>query len=144
MPLPPKPPDEPDEDEAPPIPLLPELELDEPDDPEEMPALPRLPAEVEPALRLAVLDALLGTEDTLFPTEEALTALATDADFAVAALTCAEAFDADLLVAATPPPVPDDCPETAERDASSAVLREAVCCEAIVDGLEPPVAGGGE
>ena len=37
----------------------------------------------------------------------------------------AVASAADLLVAATPPPVPDDWPDTDERAASSAVLREA-------------------
>jgi hypothetical protein len=75
---------------------------------EDPPALPRTPAEVEPALRLAVDEALLGTEATLLPTEDALTSPATDADFDVAALTRADASAADLLVAATPPPVPAD------------------------------------
>jgi len=121
---------------APLTPLPPELD--------EEPALPRVPAEVSPALRLAVLELLLGTEDTLFPTDDALTWPATDADFAVAAPTCADAFEADLLVAATPPPVPEACPDTAEREASRAVLREAACCEATVEGLLLLVLGGGE
>jgi hypothetical protein len=94
---------------------------------EEVPALLRVPAEVSPALRLAVLEPLLGTEDTLLPTEDALTWPATAADFAVAAPTCVDAFAADLFVAATPPPVPDAWPDTADRDASRAVLREAAC-----------------
>ena len=87
-----------------PLPPLLLLEL------EEIPALPRVPAEVDPALRLAVLDELLGTEAMLLPVDEALTSLATDADLAVAALTRVDASDADLFVAATPPPVPEACP----------------------------------
>jgi hypothetical protein len=113
MPLPPKPPELP---ELLPMPLLPPLELL---------TLPRLPADVDPALRLAMLDEPLGVDEMLLPADEALTAPATDADLLVAALTRAVASAADLLVAATPPPVPDDCPDTAERDASRAVLREA-------------------
>lgn len=112
--------------------------------PDEAPALPRVPADVEPALRLAVLLGLLGTEETLLPEDAELTSLATDADLAVAALTRDVASEADLLVAATPPPVPEDWPETAERDASSAVLREAACAELTDDGLEPEGVGGGE
>ena len=81
-----------------PPPLEPELE--------DVPALPRVPAEVEPALRLAVLAELLGTDAALLPAEDAATAPATAADLAVAALTREDASDADLLVAATPPPVP--------------------------------------
>jgi hypothetical protein len=139
MPLPPKPPDDPDDPPMPlDPPLLPALA------PDEIPALPRVPADVEPALRLATLDELLGTDEMLLPVDDALTSLATDADLAVAALTCADALDADLLVAATPPPVPADWPDTAEREASSAVLREAACEEATVDGLEPLGDGGGE
>lgn len=92
---------------------------------DETPALPRVPADVDPALRLAVLLELLGTEATLLPADAELTPLATDADLAVAALTREVASAADLLVAATPPPVPDDCPDTAELAAWSAVLREA-------------------
>jgi hypothetical protein len=142
MPLPPKPPDEPDE---PLIPFDPPLLLMPPELPlEEIPALPRVPADVDPALRLATVDEPLGTEAMLLPVDAALTSLATDADLAVAALTWVDAFAADLLVAATPPPVPDAWPETAEREASSAVLREAACEEAIVDGEEPLGAGGGE
>ena len=85
------------------MPLLP-LELDE------LPALPRTPADVDPALRLAVPDEadVLGAEAMLLPADAALTEPATDADLAVAALTRAEASAADLLVAATPPPVPED------------------------------------
>jgi hypothetical protein len=132
MPLPPNPP--PDE----PLIPLPPPELDE------TPALPRLPAETLPALRLAVLGPLLDTDDTLLPADDALTVLATDADLAVAALTCADASEADLLVAATPPPVPEACPETDEREASRAVLRDAACAEATLDGLEPLGAGGAE
>ena len=63
---------------------------------------------------------------------------------AVAAPTCAEVLAADLFVAATPPPVPEDWPETAERDASRAVLREAACCDATVEGLLLDEVGGGE
>ena len=111
---------------------------------DELPALPRVPAEVDPALRLAVLDELLGTEEMLLPAEDDATAPATAADLAVAALTREDASDADLLVAATPPPVPADWPDTAERDASNAVLREAACDEATVEGVDPPLAGGGE
>src|SRR5262252_5970910 len=106
MPLPPlllpKPLEEPEED-----PRLPELE-------EERPALPRVPADVDPALRLNADDPeLLDTDGALLPVEAALTAPATAAALAVAAPAESEAADADLLVAATPPPVPDDWPETA-------------------------------
>jgi hypothetical protein len=135
--LPPNPPEEPED--APPMPLPPLLL-----EPEEIPALPRVPADVDPALRLAVLDELLGTEATLLPVDEALTSLATDADLAVAALTRADASDADLFVAATPPPVPEACPDTDDRDASRAVLRDAACEDAMVEGLEPLGVGGGE
>ena len=121
-----------------PLPPLLEPELDD------VPALPRVPAEVDPALRLAVLDELLGTDEMLLPAEDAATAPAAAADLAVAALTREDASDADLFVAATPPPVPAAWPDTAERDASNAVLREAACDEATVDGDEPLVAGGGE
>lgn len=123
-----------------------ELELDPPEEPEEVPALPLEPADVLPALRLAVLDDVLldETDDALLPTDDALTAPATAAAFAVAAPTCAELLAADLLVAATPPPVPEACPDTAEREASRAVLREAACCEATVEGLLPEGVGGGE
>lgn len=121
------------EDEPPPA-------LPPPDDDVE-PAVPRVPAEVEPALRLAVLDAPVATEAMLLPADELLTSPATDADLAVAALTCDEAFEADLFVAATPPPVPAAWPETAEREASSAVEREAACEAATVDG--PPLLGVG-
>ena len=141
LPLPPKPP--PDELDAPPMPLPPLLEPElEPD--EDDPALPRVPAEVVPALRLAVVDDPLGTDATLLPVELELTPAATDADLAVAALTRAVASAADLLVAATPPPVPEAWPETAEREASSAVLRDAACAEETVDGLAPLGPGGGE
>jgi hypothetical protein len=85
------------------MPLPPELE-----ELEETPALPRDPADVLPALRLAVPELLLDTEDTLLPTDDALTPLATEADLAVAAPTSADALAADLFVAATPPPVPED------------------------------------
>lgn len=120
------------------MPLLPLLE------PDELPALPRLPAETDPALRLAVLDEPAGADEMLLPTDDALTAPATAADLLVAALTREVASAADLLVAATPPPVPDDCPETDVRAASRAVLRDAAWDEAIVDGLLPLGAGGGE
>ena len=102
----------------PPMLLPPELELEDT-------ALPRVPAAMDPALRLAVLDELLGTDATLLPTELLLTSLATAADLLVAALTRADASAADLLVAATPPPVPDAWPDTALREASNAVLRDA-------------------
>lgn len=149
MPLPPKPP--PEELEPPLLlpPLDPELEpplVFPPLDPELalVPALPRVPAETDPALRLAVEDELLGTEATLLPAELELTVLAIDADFAVAALTWAEAAAADLLVAATPPPLPDACPDTVDLAAWIAVLREAACWEATLDGLEPLGGGGAE
>jgi hypothetical protein len=138
----PNPPEELDDD-----PRLLELELDTPElDPEDArPALPRVPADVVPALRLAVDDPeLLATDGALFPTEDALTSPATEAALAVAAPAATDAAAADLLVAATPPPVPEDCPETAERDASSAVLREAACEPATVDGVDPLGVGGGE
>lgn len=103
-PLPPKPLDPELLPELPLIPLPPPLELELED---EVP--PRALAAVEPALRLAAeAPEFTGAEDTLLPTDAALTAPATDADFDVAALTCAEASAADLLVAATPPPVPED------------------------------------
>ena len=97
-----------------------------------------------PALRLAVLDELLGTDATLWPAEDVLTSLAIDADLAVAAPTCAVVLAPDLLVAATPPPVPDACPDTADRDACNAVLRDAAWAEATVDGEDPLGVGGGE
>ena len=102
MPLPPKPPppDEPPDEPLIPFPP-PELE------PDETPALPREPAEVDPALRLAVLDELLGADAIDLPADDVLTSPATEADLALAALTRAEASAADLLVAATPPPVPE-------------------------------------
>lgn len=78
------------------------------------------------------------------PAELALTAPATDADFAVAALTRAVASAADLFVAATPPPVPAAWPETADLDACRAVLRAAACDEETVDGVAPLGIGGGE
>ena len=120
-------------------PLEPELD--------ETPALPRDPADVLPALRLAVEDEDDddgAAELVLFPADEADTCPAVAADLAVAALTRAVASAADLFVAATPPPVPDDCPETDERAASSAVLREAACDAATVEGAEPLGVGGGE
>jgi hypothetical protein len=128
--LPPNPPDEP------PVPLL--LELDE------TPAPPRLPADVLPALRAAVLEDVLGTELVLLPDEAIATAPAAAVDLLVAALTRAVASAADLLVAATPPPVPDVWPETDVRAASSAVLRDADCDDATVEGLDPLGDGGGE
>jgi hypothetical protein len=120
--------------------LEPELEPAEDDDP----ALPLAPAEVVPALRLALLEDPLGADAMLLPAELLLTCAATDADLAVAALTRALASAADLLVAATPPPVPEAWPETAEREASSVVLRDAACAEETVDGLALLGAGGGE
>jgi hypothetical protein len=117
------------------MPLLPELEL---------PAVPRVPADVEPALRLAVEEPVpLATDAALLPVDAVLTSLATDAAFAVAAPAATAAAPAVLFVAATPPPVPDDWPDTAERAASMAVLREAACEEATVDGADPLGAGGG-
>ena len=133
--MPPKPPLEPDEDDMPP----PRDELDEDDT-----LLPREPADTEPALRLAVLELLLGAELMLLPADELLTPPATDAALLVAALTRAVESAADLLVAATPPPVPADCPETAEREACSAVLRESVCADCTVLGEEVEGAGGDE
>lgn len=123
------------EDELPPLAPL---------DDEVEPALPRVPAEVEPALRLAVLDGLLETEETLLPADELLTSPATDADLAVAALTCDEAVEADLLVAATPPPVPAAWPDTADREASSALDREAACEPETVEGELLLGVGGAE
>ena len=129
MPLPPKPP------LLPPMLLPPELEET---------ALPREPALVDPALRLAVLAELLGAEAMLLPAELVLTSPATDAALLVAALTRADESAADLLVAATPPPVPDAWPDTALREASRAVLRDAAWDDAIVDGLVVLGAGGAE
>jgi hypothetical protein len=119
------------------MPLLP-LELDE------LPTLPRLPAETDPALRLAVLDEPVGAEAMLLPADDALTAPATEADLLVAALTRDVASAAALFVAATPPPVPDDWPDTDVRAASRAVLRDAAWDPLTVDGLDPVVGGGGE
>jgi len=92
-------------------------------DPPEETLVPREPDDTEPALRLDTLEVLLGTELVLLPSELWLTAPATTAALAVAALTRKLASEADLLVAATPPPVPPDWPETAERDACNAVAR---------------------
>jgi len=89
MPLPPKPLDPPELVEPPELlepPLMPLPLLLEPPELED-PTLPRLPADVDPALRLAVLDELLGAEAMLLPADDALTAPATDADLLVAALT---------------------------------------------------------
>ena len=122
------------------MPFPPLLELEpEPD----APPMP-LPLVVEPALRLAVVDDPLGAEAMLFPAELAPTSPATEADFAVTALTRADVSAADLFVAATPPPVPAAWPDTAEREASSAVLRDAACAEETVDGPEAGGVGGGE
>ena len=145
MPLPPepKPPELPEllePLELLPMPLPPLLD---PLDPDELPAVPRLPAETDPALRLAVLDAPAGAEEMLLPADEVLTSPATEADLLVAALTREVASAADLLVAATPPPVPDDWPDTDELAAARVVLRAAACDEAIVDGLLLLDAGGG-
>ena len=135
MPLPPKPP------ELEPMPFEPEGLEDDTDDA----ALPRVPAEVEPALRLAVRDEeLLGTELTLLPTDALLTDPAAAAALVVAAPTLAVALAADLLLAATPPPVPAAWPDTAEREACSAVLREAAWADVTLDGVEPVVTGGAE
>ena len=79
------------------------MALEPEDDP---PALPREPAEMEPALRLAVLDELAGAELMLLPLEAVLTTAAATAALLVAALTRALDSEADLLVAATPPPLP--------------------------------------
>ena len=132
------------------MPLLPLLEEDDdepldrlPDEPLET-ALPREPAEVDPALRLAVPEDELVTDDTLLPAEAELTEPAAVAALLVAALTRALASAADLLVAATPPPVPDDCPETDDRAACNAVLREADCEPATVDGPVLLADGGAE
>jgi hypothetical protein len=116
---------------------------DEDEDDDERPALPRVPAEVLPALRLAVLEPLGAAELAVRPTELVPTWPATVAALLVAALTRAVASAADLLVAATPPPVPDAWPETAEREACSAVERAAACSAAGEVGLLPG-AGGGE
>ena len=89
------------------MPLPPLLELPPELEDEDAPALPRVPADVLPALRLAVLHDDAGAEAMLLPAELALTSPATDADLAVAALTRAVASAAVLLVAATPPPVPE-------------------------------------
>jgi hypothetical protein len=147
MPLPPKPPELPELLELlapPPMPLLPLLAPDEPEDPDELPALPRLPADTDPALRLAVLDEPAGADEMLLPADDALTDPATAADLLVAALTREVASAADLLLAATPPPVPEDCPDTAELAAARVVLCEAAWDDAIVDGLDPLGVGGGE
>ena len=135
MPLPPKPP------LTPLLALLlaPSLELLD-----EIPALPRVPADVLPALRLAVLELLLGAAATLLPADDVLTSLATDAALAVTAPAWSEAAEADLFVAATPPPVPEVWPETDVRDAASAVLREAAWAELTVDGADELGCGGGE
>ena len=86
------------------MPLPPVLLLD-PDEPERVP--PREPADTDPALRLAVLDDVLGTEVTLFPTDAVLTPPATVPALVVAALARDVASAAALFVAPTPPPVPD-------------------------------------
>jgi hypothetical protein len=135
-PLPPKPFDDDDDDEED------EAEEDEEDE-DEMPALPRVPADVLPALRLAVVEPLGAAELGLRPTELVPTWPATEAALLVAALTRALVSAADLLVAATPPPVPDAWPLTADRDAWSAVERAAACSAAGDDGLLPG-AGDGE
>jgi hypothetical protein len=149
MPLPPlllpKPLEELEELDDEPMPLLPELDDDTlPELEDELPAAPREPADVAPALRLAVDEPLPpATDAALLPVDDELTSPATDAALAVAAPAATEAAAAVLLVAATPPPVPEDWPETAERDAWSAVLREAACEEATVAGVEPLGGGGG-
>jgi hypothetical protein len=125
------------------MPLPPELdELPELDDPD--PSEPRAPEVTEPALRLALLDEVLGTEAALLPADAALTAPALAAALAVAALARVLVSAADLLLAATPPPVPDAWPETDVRAACNAVLRESACEEATVEGVEPAVRVLGE
>jgi hypothetical protein len=123
-------------------------ELPEPAEPTPLPALalepPRTPDEVEPELRLAVVDDPLGADAILLPADEALTSPATEADLAVAALTRADVSAADLLVAATPPPVPEAWPETEVLADSSAVLRDAAWDDAMVDGVDPLGPGGAE
>ena len=114
----------------------------EPDDTEPLP--PREPAETVPELRLAVPELLRGAELMLLPAEAMLTAPATVAALLVAALTRALASEADLVVAATPPPVPEDWPDTADRDAWRAVLRESVWADWTLLGEELDGAGGGE
>ena len=106
--------------------------------------VPREPADTEPALRLDTLEVLFGAELIDLPADDALTAPATVAAFAVAALTRALASAADLFVAATPPPVPPDWPETAVREACSAVARASACDEATVEGALFEVGGGAE
>lgn len=138
-PLPPLEPKPPLEPPTPLDPLDPELD--------ETPALPREPAAVLPALRLAVEDDDAedgATLEVLLPAEDTATWPAVEADLAVAALTRAVASAADLFVAATPPPVPEPWPETDVRAASRAVLRDAACDEATVDGVDPLGPGGAE
>ena len=106
--------------------------------------VPREPDETEPALRLEVVDELLGTEVMLLPLDEVLTVLATAVALLVAALTRAVLSAADLLVAATPPPVPPDVPDTAAREACTVLLRAADCWAAVVVGDPLDVLGGGE
>jgi hypothetical protein len=106
--------------------------------------VPREPDETEPALRLEVVDELLGTELTLLPFEEELTVLATEVALLVAALTRAVLSAADLLVAATPPPVPPAWPDTAAREACSVLVLAAACWAAVVFGFGLLVDGGGE
>src|SRR5919201_2431719 len=103
MPLPPKPPAE----------LPPRLALERGDAPR------------APELRAAVVDELDGTEAMLLPIEAELTSPAAEAALAVAALARALVSAADLVVAATPPPVPEAWPEIAPRADWMAVLREA-------------------
>jgi hypothetical protein len=118
------------------MPLLPLLLELEPDEPLEV-VPPREPADTEPALRLAVLDVVFGTELMLLPADAALTPAATAAALVVAALARDVASAAALLVAATPPPVPDAWPETDDRAACKAVLRDSACDDATVDGVDP-------
>ena len=128
-------PEPPNPPELPPMPLPPLDELLEPDEPEVVP--PREPADTEPALRLAVLDAAFGTEAMLLPADAVLTPPAIVAALPVAALARELASTAALLVAATPPPVPDAWPETEVRAACRAVLRDSACEDATVEGVDP-------
>jgi hypothetical protein len=122
--------------------LPPKPLLEPPEEPETL--VPRDPDETEPALRLEVVDELLGTEVMLLPLDEELTVLATDVALLVAALTRAVLSAADLLVAATPPPVPPAWPDTADREACNVLVRAAACWAAVVFGVGLLVDGGGE
>lgn len=96
----------------------------------------------DPELRAAVVLGCDATDDVLFPTDAALDWPAMEAALLVAALTRALESAADFRVAAVPPPVPADWPDTALRAAWTAWLLEVPAVGPDVLGPVLSVDGG--